>query len=65
MKRKLSLIAVFVISLIYIQFRFAYTDFQKGEPLKITTWDAFGYYMYLPGTIIYNDITELKISIFL
>jgi len=60
MKRKLSLIAVFVISLIYIQFRFAYTDFQKGEPLKITTWDAFGYYMYLPGTIIYNDITELK-----
>ncbi|MEJ6583140.1 MAG: glycosyltransferase family 39 protein [Crocinitomicaceae bacterium] len=60
MKSKLSLIAVILISLIYFQFRFSYTDFQKGDPLKVTTWDAFGYYMYLPGMIIYNDVTELK-----
>jgi len=60
MKSKLSLIAVLVISLIYVQFRFAHTDFQKGNPLKVTTWDAFGYYMYLPGIFIYNDVTELK-----
>ena len=60
MKNKLSFCALLVISLIFIQFRFAYTDFQKGDPLKVTTWDAFGYYMYLPGTIIYNDVTELK-----
>jgi hypothetical protein len=60
MKSKLSLIAVILISLIYFQFRFSYTDFQKGDPLKVTTWDAFGYYMYLPGTIIYSDVTELK-----
>ena len=60
MKSKLSLIALIVISLIYVQFRFSYTDFQKGNPLKVTTWDAFGYYMYLPGSIIYNDVTELK-----
>jgi hypothetical protein len=26
----------------------------------VTTWDAFGYYMYLPSVIIYHDATELK-----
>lgn len=27
---------------------------------KITTWDAFGYYMYLPSIFIYHDVKELK-----
>lgn len=60
MKSKISFIAIIVIALIFVQFRLSYSDIQKGEPLKVTTWDAFGYYMYLPGTIIYNDVTELK-----
>ena len=60
MRSKLSFIAVFIIALIYVQFRLSYTDIQKGNPLKVTTWDAFGYYMYLPGSIIYKDVTELK-----
>lgn len=29
-------------------------------PMKITTWDALGYYMYLPATFIYKDLRELK-----
>ena len=46
--------------LILIQYRLAYTDVESGKPLKVTTWDAFGYYMYLPSAIIYDDMTELK-----
>lgn len=26
----------------------------------MTTWDAFGYYMYLPGFFIYHDVKDLK-----
>jgi hypothetical protein len=27
---------------------------------KVTTWDAFGYYMYNPSIYIYGDVSELK-----
>jgi hypothetical protein len=38
-----------------------YSPLIKNEkPLRLTTYDAFGYYMYLPSTIIYNDATLLK-----
>ncbi len=60
MKNRLSLIVVFILSIVLVQYRLSYSDVQKGDPLKITTWDAFGYYMYLPGTFIYGDVTELK-----
>ena len=46
--------------MILVQFRLSYSDVQNGDPLKITTWDAFGYYMYLPATFIYEDCTELN-----
>ena len=51
---------VCIIGLTLVQYRISYSDLQKDEPLKVTTWDAFGYYMYLPGTIIYDDVTELE-----
>ena len=60
MKNRLSLIVVFILAIVLVQYRLSYSDVQKGDPLKITTWDAFGYYMYLPGTFIYGDVTELK-----
>jgi hypothetical protein len=28
--------------------------------LKVTRWDMFGYYLYLPGTYVYHDLGELK-----
>ncbi len=32
-----------------------------GQPLlKVTVWDAFGYYVYLPSMLIYHDCTQLK-----
>lgn len=40
-------------------FRFAYPRDTQKE-LKVTTWDAFGYYMYNPSIFIYGDVSELK-----
>ena len=33
---------------------------QPADQFKVTTWDALGYYWYLPGTFIYNDISKLN-----
>ena len=60
LKNKLSLVVVFILAIVLVQYRLSYSDVQQGEPLKITTWDAFGYYMYLPATFIYEDVTELS-----
>ncbi len=60
MNNKLSLWAVTLVSIILIFYRFHYSEYGGKAPLKVTTCDAFGYYMYLPSAIIYNDATELK-----
>ncbi len=60
MKNKISFFACLVIGLVLISYRMAYPGFQNKEPLKLTTWDAYGYYLYLPSTFIYKDLKELK-----
>ena len=61
MKNVFSLIACLVISIVMFQYRLAYSDLTKGEPpLKITEWDAFGYYIYLPSFFIYHDYKQLS-----
>jgi hypothetical protein len=57
MKTRFSLAACFIVLAVLLCFRFA--TISAGKPLKITTWDAFGYYMYLPATIIYHDFNKL------
>lgn len=32
----------------------------KDATVKVTDWDALGYYMYLPGLCIYNDVSKLE-----
>lgn len=53
---KLSILFILVIAL---AMRFIHIDYKSERPLQITTWDAFGYYLYLPSTFIYHDITQL------
>ncbi len=60
MKKPWSIIACCIISLILLQYRLSYSGLNQNKTLRITTWDAFGYYVYLPSTIIYHDATELK-----
>ncbi|PCJ63927.1 MAG: hypothetical protein COA58_14955 [Bacteroidetes bacterium] len=52
--------ACYLIIIVLVIFRLGYSEFGGKRPLKITTYDAFGYYMYLPAIFIYNDIDELK-----
>ena len=58
--KKLSLISVIIISIVLIQFRLTQSGIVEDRPLKITTWDAFGYYVYLPSIFIYNDFKQLE-----
>jgi len=45
---------------VLLQYRLSYSGLDKNYTLKVTTWDALGYYMYLPSAFIYNDATQLK-----
>jgi hypothetical protein len=56
MKNKISFFSLFIILFLFISFRIAHTQ----NNCNVTTWDAFGYYMYLPSTFIYHDTKELK-----
>jgi len=61
MKHILSLIACIAVLLTMVQYRVMNSDLQAGQPaLKVTVWDAFGYYVYLPSILIYHDCTELR-----
>lgn len=60
MKKPYSLLACCIISLVLFQYRLSYSGIESKYTLKVTTWDALGYYMYLPSVFIYNDATQLK-----
>ena len=60
MKNKLSLFALIISLLILLTYRFIYFESNPKNGYNATSWDAFGYYMYLPSTLIYQDVKELK-----
>lgn len=60
MRRPYSLIASILILLVLVQSRMCYPGPITGAGVKVTTWDAFGYYMYLPAIFIYHDVEKLN-----
>lgn len=58
--RPYSLGAWMLVCFVLVYYRVQRSDIVTKQPLKVTTWDAFGYYAYLPSFFIYNDATELK-----
>ena len=58
--RSSSLWACLAILLTSLAIRSAYFTNESKNGYNATTWDALGYYMYLPGYLIYDDVTELK-----
>lgn len=48
--------AVIVTSIVLLWTRLEYSELRGWHPLRVTTWDAFGYYQYLPAIFIYHDI---------
>lgn len=55
-----SKIALLVILILMVVFRSIYIKNNDVNGYNATAWDSFGYYMYLPGTFIYDDVKELK-----
>lgn len=60
MKNLLSFVTCIVLGLVLIFYRSTYPTKESNEPLKITTWDAYGYYLHLPATMIYQDVKKLS-----
>jgi hypothetical protein len=60
MKNKFSFFALLLILVLFLGFRFIYFENNSKNGYNATTWDAFGYYMYLPSEFIYHDVKELK-----
>ncbi len=57
MKNLISLISCFVICAVLVTYRVV--NITPEQPLKVTYWDANGYYLYLPSILIYHNYTQL------
>ncbi len=60
MKNIFSFIACILVSVVLLQYRVSQSDMNGKPPLKVTEWDAFGYYAYLPAIRIYHDCRQLN-----
>ncbi len=60
MKNRYSFLACLLITVIVISFRFTPENYKKDKPLVVTTWDALGYYLYLPSILLHHDFKELE-----
>lgn len=58
MKKYYSLTICIIIGFFLLLQRYSTLPAQK-QNVVVTTWDALGYYMYLPAIVIYNDYKEL------
>ena len=57
---RLSFLACLLVILVFVLYRVNYIESKPDKPFTATTWDALGYYMYLPSVLIYQDATQLK-----
>ncbi|MES2588594.1 MAG: hypothetical protein V4622_06390 [Bacteroidota bacterium] len=60
MKNKISFYSLALILIVFLFVRFSYFENNEKNGYNATTWDAFGYYMFLPSEFIYDDVKELK-----
>jgi hypothetical protein len=53
-----SFLALFIICFFLVVFNvnFYGSQFKKNHRIEVINWDVFGYYAYLPATIIYQDL---------
>lgn len=60
MQNKVSFFSLVLILFLFVGYRSFHFENNSKNGYNATTWDAFGYYMYLPGEFIYHDVKELK-----
>tara|TARA_B100000508_G_C11465832_1_gene282446 strand:- start:33815 stop:35161 length:1347 start_codon:yes stop_codon:yes gene_type:complete len=58
-KQHLPALATLFVLVFILFFRFQYWSNNESNGYNATSWDAFGYYMYLPATFIYGDVKKL------
>lgn len=49
-----------IVAIFLFAFRFNYWSNNTQNGYNATSWDALGYYMYLPGAFIYGDLKKLE-----
>lgn len=54
---KKSILAILLLAIVSLKMTFDFAKWGNGFVLK---WDASGYYLYLPATIIYKDLATLS-----
>lgn len=54
-----SFSSVIAVAIVAILIRFSYRENNSVNGYNATSWDAFGYYMYQPGLLIYHDVKNL------
>ena len=59
MRKSISFYALLIILTVFLSFRFCYIENNSRNGYNATSWDAFGYYMYLPATFIYGDVNKM------
>ncbi|MDO7850772.1 hypothetical protein [Hymenobacter convexus] len=57
-----SLLAILVLFLLMLQARLWAPYFDTHSTQGILTWDAMGYYIYLPAHFIYHDLGHMKFA---
>lgn len=55
-KHSFAVLLFICAALVVFNINFYGKQYQKSKQLNVITWDAFGYYIYLPATFIYHDI---------
>ena len=55
-----SFLVCLIIGFVLLKYRISYPSKESKEPLKLTTWDAYGYYLHLPAMLIYQDVKKLS-----
>lgn len=60
LQQKSSGIALIIVACVFITFRFVHLKNNEVNGYNATSWDAFGYYMYLPSVLIYDDVRTLE-----
>jgi hypothetical protein len=59
-RNKFSSFSLFFVLFVLLGYRIAYWSNNDANGYNAASWDAFGYYMYLPSIFIYDDVKQLK-----
>lgn len=58
--RRPSLLVILIAAIVLAYIRLSLARWETPTVTATLTWDAFGYYLYLPGKFIYHDLTKLE-----